>query len=124
MPRRPGHFVIEDSCIGCGACEYACPGKVDAIFKVADDYLGRFAITAETCIDCGFCVPLCPVDCITDAREYPEDERPEVMRRGDWVHNGSQNALRAVLRARDDDALSPPPRTRPSGAPSAQRGSV
>lgn len=69
MPRGPGHFYIDSTCIGCGACEHACPGKVDAIFKVADDFLGRFAIVLDDCIDCGLCIPTCPVDCIHDARQ-------------------------------------------------------
>jgi formate hydrogenlyase subunit 6/NADH:ubiquinone oxidoreductase subunit I len=65
---RTGHFYIDETCIGCGACDHACPGKVDAIYRVESDFLGRFAIVIEACIDCGFCVPLCPVDCIHDAR--------------------------------------------------------
>ncbi len=72
MATRHGHFWIDETCIACGACEHACPGKVDAIFRVEDDFLGRFAIRIEACIDCGFCVPLCPVDCIHDARSDPE----------------------------------------------------
>jgi len=47
----------------------ACPGKVDAIYEVEGDFLGRFAIVLQECIDCGLCVPLCPVGCIHDARE-------------------------------------------------------
>jgi len=65
---RIGHFWIDATCIGCGACDHACPGKVDAIYKIEGDFTGRFAIVLEDCIDCGFCVPLCPVDCIHDAR--------------------------------------------------------
>lgn len=69
MPRsKVGHFYIDSTCIGCGACEHACPGKVDAIYKVADDFRGRFAIELEQCIDCGLCAPLCPVACIHDER--------------------------------------------------------
>jgi electron transport complex protein RnfB len=67
-----GHFYIDkDVCIGCGACDHACPGKVDAIHVIPGDFLGRFTIELEPCIDCGFCVPLCPVDCIHDGRVEP-----------------------------------------------------
>jgi len=64
-----GYFYIDQTCIGCGACEHACPGKIDAIHRVEDDYLGRFVIDPATCINCGVCPPLCPVMCIHDARE-------------------------------------------------------
>jgi formate hydrogenlyase subunit 6/NADH:ubiquinone oxidoreductase subunit I len=65
MATKPGHFYIDETCIGCGACDHACPGKV---YAVPDDFLGRFAIVLDDCIDCGKCVPLCPVACIHDAR--------------------------------------------------------
>ena len=68
MARRHGHYYIDNTCIGCGACDHACPGKVDAIYEVPGDFLGRFAIVVEEGIDCDLCVPLCPVDCIHDAR--------------------------------------------------------
>lgn len=53
-------YVINDSCIGCGACSSECP--VDAI----QDNGGVFAIDANACIDCGACTGSCPVDAIVE----------------------------------------------------------
>lgn len=66
---RAGHFYIDETCIGCGACDEMCPGKADAVQAIKGDFRGRFKIVLEDCIDCGFCVPVCPVDCIHDARK-------------------------------------------------------
>jgi ferredoxin len=49
-------YVINDSCINCGACEPECP--VDCITAGEEIYV----IDAETCIDCGACANVCPVD--------------------------------------------------------------
>ena len=48
-------YIIDDSCIACGACIAECP--VDAIAE-GDTY----TIDADACIDCGACVSACPVD--------------------------------------------------------------
>lgn len=69
-PGRTGHYYVDETCIGCGACVPACPGKVDAIEQVPDDFMGRVVIELEKCIDCGLCVPMCPVDAIHDARTH------------------------------------------------------
>lgn len=69
--RRLGHFFIDETCIGCGACEHACPGKVAAISKM-DEFHGRFTIDRERCIDCGFCLSMCPVDAIHDGRQFQQ----------------------------------------------------
>jgi NAD-dependent dihydropyrimidine dehydrogenase PreA subunit len=50
--------VVEDLCIGCGACDFSCP--TGALTKT-DSYLGLFEIDPFTCNDCAECVPKCPV---------------------------------------------------------------
>lgn len=55
------HRVLEDACIGCGACDFTCP--TGALTKT-ESFLGVFAIDPFTCDDCGLCVPKCPVDAI------------------------------------------------------------
>ena len=49
-------YVINSSCIGCGACTAECP--VDAISE-GD---GVYVIDPNKCIDCGACCGVCPVD--------------------------------------------------------------
>jgi ferredoxin len=47
-------YIIDDSCIACGACLSECP--IDAISD-GDIY----TIDADKCIDCGACASACPV---------------------------------------------------------------
>src|SRR5579875_3699768 len=60
--------VVEEACIGCGGCEYACP--TGALTK-ADSFLGLFEIDPFLCDDCHLCVPKCPVDAIVADPEWP-----------------------------------------------------
>jgi len=48
-------YVIEESCIACGACVSECPA--DAIAEGEP-----YTIDAEKCTDCGACASVCPVD--------------------------------------------------------------
>jgi len=60
--------VVEDLCIGCGACDYSCP--TDALTKT-DTFLGLFVIDPFTCDDCGICVDKCPVLAIEPDPAWP-----------------------------------------------------
>jgi NAD-dependent dihydropyrimidine dehydrogenase PreA subunit len=55
------YTILEDICIGCGACDFAC--DTYAIHK-RDNQRGTFYIDWFDCYDCGDCVKVCPVDCI------------------------------------------------------------
>ena len=48
-------YIIDDSCIACGACEPECPTSA---ISAGDIYV----IDPDACIDCGACANVCPVD--------------------------------------------------------------
>jgi ferredoxin len=60
--------VIEDLCIGCGACDFSCP--TGALTKT-DSFLGLFEIDPFTCDDCAICVDKCPVLAIVVDAAWP-----------------------------------------------------
>ncbi len=59
--------VLDDVCIGCGACDYSCPNG--ALYKT-DSFLGLFAIDPYRCDSCGDCLPKCPVVAIVPDPEW------------------------------------------------------
>lgn len=48
------HVIDPESCIGCSACEMACPQK--AVMSIA----GHFCIDYDLCQDCKKCINDCP----------------------------------------------------------------
>ena len=59
--------VLQDRCIGCGACDYSC--HTNALVKT-DTFLGLFAIDPFTCDDCAVCVGKCPERAIVVDHQY------------------------------------------------------
>lgn len=54
---RNGTFVIDDHCIGCGACQRECP---EGCIVEGTPYV----IDQEHCIRCGICREVCPADAV------------------------------------------------------------
>ena len=50
---------VSDACVGCGACEGACPVGAVAVEG------GVAVVHADACIDCGACEGACPTGAIT-----------------------------------------------------------
>jgi len=48
-------YIINDTCISCGACEAECSQQA---ITEGD---GQYVINPDLCIDCGACAEVCPV---------------------------------------------------------------
>ncbi|MGL4361851.1 MAG: DUF362 domain-containing protein [Cellulosilyticaceae bacterium] len=48
-------YVINDSCINCGACASECP------VSCITEGNGIYVVKEDDCIECGACASVCPV---------------------------------------------------------------
>ncbi|OQX83782.1 MAG: 4Fe-4S ferredoxin, partial [Candidatus Latescibacteria bacterium 4484_7] len=77
-------YVIEDDCIGCRLCEYACPvylehefegrlGARKAVYIPFSNAIPQVAVLdPDHCIMCGLCAKACPTNAI-DYTQQPEE---------------------------------------------------
>ncbi|MEW6695792.1 MAG: FAD-binding protein [Bacillota bacterium] len=70
--------VIRDQCIGCGACESACP--FGAIVMQEDK-----AVITDACTSCGGCLEACPVQAIVRQEEAKEVQLDKQEYKDVWV---------------------------------------
>jgi heterodisulfide reductase subunit A len=89
ITKRPT-YVVDDLCIGCRLCEYACPVEYPDPFEEGLGALRAIAVpftnaipqkavlNPEYCIACGACARVCP----TDAIKFDQVEKKLVIRTG------------------------------------------
>jgi len=83
--RRKPRYVVEEDCIGCRLCEYACPVEVPDAFEggmgarraayipFTNAIPQTAVIDPDECILCGRCVIACPTDAVV------LDQQPEIV---------------------------------------------
>ncbi len=69
-----------DKCIGCGACESACP------FGAISLKDGKAVVDGEKCRFCGSCVQACAMKAITMEKEEVKDAVDKSLYKGVWVY--------------------------------------
>ena len=69
-----------DKCVGCGACESACP------FGAISLKDGKATVDPEKCRFCGSCVEACPVKAITMQKDEVKDAVDKSLYKGVWVY--------------------------------------
>jgi Fe-S-cluster-containing hydrogenase component 2 len=60
-------LVINGSCIGCGACESACP---QLAIHQSDNFIIGYIVDPVMCNDCQRCIQICPIDAIETDKNW------------------------------------------------------
>ena len=82
--------VIEQRCVGCGACLKACAyGAITIVDKMAE-------IDTDKCVLCGACVEACPFDAIM-IRKYGRTDIDRSLYNGVWVFAEQQRGEIAAV---------------------------
>ena len=69
-----------EKCIGCGACESACP------FGAISLKDGKAVVDGEKCRFCGSCIEVCGMKAITMQKEEVKDAVDKSLYKGVWVY--------------------------------------
>ncbi len=67
--------IIEEKCIGCGACAWVCLFDVPA---PANDDASKYVINTEKCIGCGHCENICPNNAIEPMHNHKKIKRVSI----------------------------------------------
>jgi len=72
--------ISTDKCVGCGACETACPFGAISVKE------GKAVVDGNQCRFCGACVKACPVSAISMQKEEIKDAVDKSLYKGVWVY--------------------------------------
>ncbi len=75
LPSKSEIFVIENDCIGCGACIDICPAECINLKMPSPVAIN------DNCVNCGLCVPICPMNAIILEKIYFKLSEDKVLLR-------------------------------------------